>query len=64
LQDGIDRLETAKQINVALMGCVVNGPGEAKKPISASPAEREKRFCSGKAKSSGKSAKTRLWRHF
>ncbi len=30
LQDGIDRLETAKQINVALMGCVVNGPGEAK----------------------------------
>lgn len=30
LQDEIDKLETAKQINVALMGCAVNGPGEAK----------------------------------
>lgn len=30
LQAEIDKLEPARQINVALMGCAVNGPGEAK----------------------------------
>jgi (E)-4-hydroxy-3-methylbut-2-enyl-diphosphate synthase len=30
LQDEIDKLEATRQINVALMGCVVNGPGEAR----------------------------------
>ncbi|HBR31517.1 MAG TPA: 4-hydroxy-3-methylbut-2-en-1-yl diphosphate synthase [Clostridiales bacterium] len=30
LQDEIDKISCDKQLNVALMGCVVNGPGEAR----------------------------------
>ncbi|PKM63012.1 MAG: 4-hydroxy-3-methylbut-2-en-1-yl diphosphate synthase [Firmicutes bacterium HGW-Firmicutes-21] len=30
LQDELDKLPCDKQINVALMGCIVNGPGEAR----------------------------------
>ena len=31
-----------KPLKIAIMGCVVNGPGEAREPTSALPAARER----------------------
>lgn len=47
-----------KPITVAVMGCVVNGPGEAREPISALPAATAAAFCSSRASSSKSSPTT------
>lgn len=47
-----------KPITVAVMGCVVNGPGEAREPTSASPAETAAAFCSSREDSSKSSPTT------
>ena len=47
-----------KDITVAVMGCVVNAPGEAKKPTSALPVGRAKGCCSAKGSLCAKCRKT------
>ena len=46
-------LKINKPIKVAVMGCVVNGPGKPETPISASPAAGAEPYCLRKARSSG-----------
>ena len=46
-------------IQVAVMGCVVNGPGEARAPTSASPPGGAGVTCSSRARSSGSSPSPR-----
>lgn len=42
--------EVHKPITVAVMGCIVNGPGEAREADIAWPAEKAGRCCSKKGK--------------
>ena len=49
VEEHFDKL--GKPITVAVMGCVVNGPGEARWPTSASPAARDAASSSARARS-------------
>ena len=46
----LSEIKIPQTLTVAVMGCVVNGPGEARKPILASPAAAGKGCFSAKAK--------------